>query len=89
MTTKGSAIELLAEATMKAAVFIATERGINNQENFAERLSDALKETVKSNLDQVQKEWADALEANVSNAWLQELMKVQAVELAQKAIKVL
>jgi uncharacterized protein YqgV (UPF0045/DUF77 family) len=79
-----SAVTLLAEATLKAAVHIKIEKKLDID---AETLSEALKTTIKGNLDEVMTDWKEALEANLGNTWLQELMKVQAVELAQKSIE--
>ncbi len=87
MKTETTAITLLAEATMKAAVHIAIAQGISKQNGFSGRLTEALRSTVKGNLERVMEEWKEATEANLSNAWLQELMKTQSVELAQMAVK--
>lgn len=87
MTTNQTAVGLLAEATMKAAVQISIQKGINKQESFADTLTSALRVTITDNLDRVIAEWKEATEANTNNAWLQELMKTQAVELAQMAVK--
>lgn len=82
-----SAVTLLTQATMKAAVHIAIKEGINKQKDFADRLTEALKITLKDNISRVMKEWEEALSAKLGNAWLQKMMTVQSIELANLAVK--
>jgi hypothetical protein len=88
-----TAVGMLAEATLQAAVQIAIVKGLykvtdnpTKKENFSRKLSEALKSTTKDNLDRVMEEWKEATEANLNNAWLKQLMVTQAAELAQIAI---
>lgn len=85
-----TAVELLTLAVTKAAIHLANAQGLYQRpisDEFVDRLIEIIKSTLKDNLERVMAEWKEATEANLSNVWLKELMKTQAVELAQIAIK--
>lgn len=78
-----SAITLLCNKTMEAAARIAAIRGLTPD---AGELSEALKTTVKANLDRILTEWKEALEANIGEGWLGTMIQAQATELAMEAL---
>lgn len=81
-----NAVEILSQGTMKAAVLHLTT-GTSLKDIDAGKLAECLRETIKSELDTVMSEWREATEANMSEAWLRELMNAQCNELALKALK--
>ncbi len=87
MTT---AVELLTIAVTKATIHMANVQGLYQapiSNEFADRLIETIKSTLKDNLERIMREWTEATEANLSNAWLKKLMETQSVELAQIVIK--
>ena len=77
---------ILTEATMKAACKAIIHKGHKPSEVDYTALTDALKATLKANIDKVQGEWKDATDAHMSDGWLRELMNAQANEMALDAI---
>jgi len=75
---------ILINATMHAAAGIARERNLNVD---AGRLTDALKTTLKASIADVLSEWKDAVDAGLSEGWLQVMINTQAIELANRAIE--
>ena len=78
-----TAVTILCEATMRAAVRQTIIKGI---EVDAGEMAEALKVVVKANLDWVMEEWKEATEANIGEAWLRQMINVQAHELATEAL---
>jgi len=74
---------VLVEATTRCAARLARERGYTD----AGRLTDALKATLKASIADILAEWQDAVDANLSEGWLRELLNTQATELASRAIR--
>jgi hypothetical protein len=85
-----TAVGLLTEATRDAAMQIARDRGLYQpgsvSDDFIDKFIQAVKSTLLDNLDRIITEWKEATEANLNDAWLQELVKTQAVEMANIAI---
>jgi len=75
---------VLVTATMRAAAETVKAREIDVDVG---RLTDALKVTLKASIADILAEWQDAIAANLSEGWLQELVNAQATELANRAIE--
>lgn len=85
-----TAVGLLTLAVTKATIEIAKTQNLYQvpiSDDFVDKLTKAIKVTLKNNIERIMAEWGEATEANLSNAWLKELMKTQAIELAQMVIK--
>jgi len=82
-----TAIKLLADGTIRAAGLILLDKGIKIKDIDCEALTVAIKATLKTAIPDVLKEWEDATNAHLSDAWLRELMNAQANELAIKSLK--
>ena len=83
-TRPETAISLLATATMKAYIAISRERNLPVD---ADKACANMRTAIKSNLDTILTEWKEATEARMSEGWLQELVKTQAVTMALEALK--
>lgn len=83
MTT--NAVKVLVDATIIAMGSILDDRGIAHDHGA---MADAIKQVVKESLDDMMAEWKDAVEVNLGEAWLRELVNAQAWELALKAVEV-
>jgi hypothetical protein len=85
-----TAVGLLTEATRDAAMQIAKDRGIYQpghvSDEFVDKFIQAVKSSLLDNLDQVMSEWKEATEAHLNDAWLRELMKTQALQIANIAV---
>ena len=84
-----SAVELLSQATLRAAALIIKDRGIDFKalDPDYSKLSEALKATLKANLTEVMADWKDATDARMSEGWLRELMNAQANEMGIKTLQ--
>ena len=71
------AMTILSNGTMKAFALIAQRNGEGDSINI-ERAIDAMKNVLKSHLDDVIAEWGDAVNANISSAWLAQVVNAQA-----------
>jgi hypothetical protein len=85
-----TAINLLADGTIKASWLILESKGhdldeIANSDKLSE-LTKAIKDTLKAQIGQVMGEWEKATEARIGEAWLRKMMNAQANELAHKAL---
>lgn len=78
------AMTILSNGTMKAFALIAQRNGEGDSINI-ERAIDAMKNVLKSHLDDVIAEWGDAVNANISPAWLATLVNAQANQYALEA----
>jgi hypothetical protein len=87
MATNLEAVKILCDGSIKASILILRDRGIDTKTIDAGKLSDALKTTLKTNLDQIMKDWQDAINANMSEGWLRELINVQCNEMAINALR--
>ena len=78
------AMTVLANGTMKAFALIAQRNGEGDSINI-ERAIDAMKGVLKSHLDDIINEWGDAVNANISPAWLATMLNTQANQYAIEA----
>ena len=78
------AMTVLANGTMRAFALIAQRNGEGDSINI-ERAIDAMKGVLKSHLDDVIAEWGEAVNANISPAWLATLVNTQANRYALEA----
>lgn len=78
------AMTVLANGTMKAFALIAQREGKGDSINV-ERAIDAMKGVLKSHLDDIINEWGEAVNANISPAWLATLVNAQANQYAIEA----
>ena len=78
------AMTVLSNSTMRAFALIAQREGKGDSINI-ERAIDAMKGVLKSHLDDVMREWGDAVNANISPAWLAQVVNAQANEYALEA----
>lgn len=82
-----SAIQILCDATIKASLMILDSKGINTKSIDTGKLAADLRETMKAELGTVLSEWKEAVEANMGEGWLREIMNTQANWIAAKALK--
>lgn len=75
---------ILSNGTMKAFALIAQRNGEGDSINI-ERAIAAMKGVLKSHLDDVIAEWGEAVNANISPAWLATLVNTQANQYALEA----
>ncbi len=84
------AITVLCEGTIKAAGIILQQQGVAQPSKMAtaelEKLTAAIRETLKAELPRIMDEWKTVLESHTGSAWLQEVVKAQCVELATMAL---
>ena len=78
------AMTVLSNGTMKAFALIAQRNGEGDSINI-ERAIDAMKTVLKSHLDDIMREWGDAVNANISPAWLATMVNAQANQYAIEA----
>ena len=78
------AMTILSNGTMRAFALIAQRNGEGDSINI-ERAIDAMKTVLKSHLDDVIAEWGDAVNANISPAWLATMVNAQANQYAIEA----
>ena len=78
------AMTVLSNGTMKAFALIAQRNGEGDSINI-ERAIDAMKGVLKSHLDDIINEWGDAVNANISPAWLATMLNTQANQYAIEA----
>jgi hypothetical protein len=78
------AMTVLSNGTMKAFALIAQRNGEGDSINI-ERAIDAMKGVLKSHLDDIINEWGDAVNANISPAWLATMVNAQANQYALEA----
>ncbi len=78
------AMTVLANGTMKAFALIAQRNGEGDSIDIA-RAIDAMKGVLQSHLDDVIAEWGEAVNANISPAWLATMLNTQANEYALEA----
>lgn len=74
----------MSRATMVAAATILKADGRTGID--ADRLTHHLKQTLIGQMDRINAEWRQALEAPISDGWFNALATTQALELAQAAI---
>jgi len=82
---KQTAYTVLAEATRQAAVEQLLHSGYDVGTIDCEKLTQALKDTFRDNLTEIQEEWKNAIEARMGEAMLKEIVNTQANSLALKA----
>ena len=78
------AMTVLSNGTMKAFALIAQRNGEGDSIDIA-RAIDAMKGVLQSHLDDVIAEWGEAVNANISPAWLAQVVNAQANEYALEA----
>jgi hypothetical protein len=78
------AMTILSNGTMRAFALIAQREGKGDSINI-ERAIDAMKGVLKSHLDDIINEWGDAVNANISPAWLATMLNTQANQYAIEA----
>ena len=78
------AMTVLSNGTMRAFALIAQREGEGDSINI-ERAIDAMKGVLKSHLDDVIAEWGEAVNANISPAWLATMVNAQANQYAIEA----
>ena len=82
-----NAVQILCNGTIKAAILILREKGFDTSKVDADKLSADLKVTLKSNIENILKDWENAVSANLSEGWMREMMNLQCNEMALKALK--
>jgi len=87
MTLGKSAIEILADGSALAAVYILQSRGIDPKSLNPEEFSASLREVMKDELDAVLQEWKDAVEARMGNDFLKYQMNVQCNHIGMLALQ--
>ena len=78
------AMTILSNGTMRAFALIAQREGKGDSIDIA-RAIDAMKGVLKSHLDDIINEWGDAVNANISPAWLATMLNTQANQYAIEA----
>lgn len=78
---------ILIDATIRATSLIAQSKGVHAEFAASDESKTAIVQTFKENMERVQQEWADAVEAHMPEAWLRKLMNVQANELGLESLK--
>ena len=81
-----TAVTVLCEGTIKAAGAILRSKNIEITDY--DKLSSDLKVELKANIETVMKEWQEAIDARLSEAWLREMMNAQCNQLALNALKI-
>lgn len=81
-----SAVKILCDGTIRAAILILRDRGIDTSKIDAGKLSADLKAILHTNIESIMKDWEDAVNANLSEGWLREMMNLQCNEMALKAL---
>lgn len=71
------AMTILSNGTMKAFALIAQRNGEGDSIDIA-RAIDAMKGVLQSHLDDIINEWGEAVNANISPAWLAQVVNTQA-----------
>ena len=83
-TYNETAISILCTATMKAYIAISRERNLPVD---ADKATTYMRTTLKANMPAIMAEWKEACDAHMSEGWLQELVKTQAITMALEALK--
>lgn len=78
------AMTILSNSTMKAFALIAQRNGEGDSIDIA-RAIDAMKSVLTSHIDDVMAEWGEAVNANISPAWLATMVNAQANQYALEA----
>lgn len=83
------AVGILCEGTMRAAALIIQSRHIDHRalDPDCTRITAALRQTLRENLEATLEEWREALDARPGEAWLRELLNAQCNSLALKALE--
>jgi len=82
-----NAIQILCDGTTKAAILILESKGIERKSIDAERLSADLRVALKAEIEIAMAEWRKAVDANMNELWLRELMNTQCNHIALHALK--
>ena len=86
-----NAIKRLADGVLAGMIEILRERDLvpaDPSDAWCDRLASAAKAGLKSNLDEVLEEWADALEApGLRDGWLHHMVTTQAAVIALEALR--
>lgn len=83
-----NAWDVLVEATMKATSLIAQNKGVHDElVANSDRAYARMTEVLKKNTQRILEEWKGGTEAHMPEAWLRELMNVQANELGLEILK--
>jgi hypothetical protein len=81
------AITIFSNATIRAVGLIADSKGVKSQLIDVDAVTETIRQVLKDNVERIMAEWSDAVESHLSEAWLRELMNVQANELAIEVLK--
>jgi hypothetical protein len=82
-----TAITILAETTMTAAAEIIAKKGIDRNALDYEQLTATMRRKIKDALPDLFAEWKKAIDANLSDGWLKQMIVAQATQIAYQALQ--
>jgi hypothetical protein len=87
VSTGTDAITVLCDGTIRAAILILRDRGIDTATVDADKLSADLRAELKSRVAEIMGEWEDALAAHMGEDFIRHMMNVQCNHVALKALQ--
>lgn len=82
-------VNLTFDGTTLALGEILKSKGLDPASIGYGRIASTIKAVLKANIQNIFTEWQKAVEANLSELWIRELLKAQCAEMAQKAMEIL